>query len=521
MKKLFANGRWQKILALFFIFLQIVLVAVFAYLIAVDGLYHGAYVPLLGTYLALQIFFEFYAFYTTTEPEYKIAWMFAIGALPIVGILFFVLFANKRISPRKKRASIRLMKRLSLEPTSVDTKKRVLAKDPNAAAIARYIEESSGNGCFENTSVDYYPFGQDAYPMMLEDLKKAKHYIFLEYFIIAEGEMWNGILDILKEKVKEGVDVRVIYDDFGSLTTLPADYTKTLNSYGIKAYNFRPIKPFLSVKLNNRDHRKILVIDGHTGYTGGINIADEYINKKVRFGVWKDNAVRLFGGGVYNLTMAFLSQWKTAFEKNFNIDFYYYSANTFIAEAGGFPLTDGFVQPYNDIPFDYSAVGQNVYLSLIARAERYCYITTPYLILNREMNEALKRAALSGIDIRLITPGIPDKKQVYQLTRSYYGELLEAGVKIYEYTPGFIHAKSFLVDDHLAVDGTINLDYRSLYLHYENAVFFAYSKACLTMKEDFENTFLSSKEITMEDYRKMKRKRGWLWPILRLIAPLL
>ena len=515
------NGRWQKILALFFIFIQIILISVFIYLVAIDALYHEAYIPILASYFSLQIFFEFYAFFTTTEPEYKIAWMVAIGALPIVGILFFVLFANKRITPRKKRASIRLMKKLSLEPTSIDTKKRIQTKDSDVLAISRYIEESSGNGCFENTNVEYYPFGEDAYPHMLEDLKKAKHYIFLEYFIIAEGEMWNGILDILKEKAKEGVDVRLIYDDFGSLTTLPADYTKTLFSFGIKAHNFRPIKPFISVKLNNRDHRKILVIDGHTGYTGGINIADEYINRKKRFGVWKDNAVRLFGRAVYNLTISFLSQWKNSFEKGFNIDFYYYSPNTFIIEAGGFPETDGFVQPYVDIPFDYSAVGQNVYLSLIGRAKKYCYITTPYLILNREMEEALKRAALSGIDVRLVTPGIPDKKQIFQLTRSHYGSLLEAGVRIYEFTPGFIHAKSFLVDDNLAVDGTINLDYRSLYLHYENAVFFAYSKACNTMKDDFENIFNISKEITMDDFRKMKRRFGWMWPLLKLLAPLL
>ena len=521
MKKLFANGKWQKILALFFIFIQIIVIVVFIYLVAVDSIYHKAYIPLLATYFSLQIFFEFYAFFTTTEPEYKIAWMVAIGALPIVGILFFIMFANKRIAPRKKRSFVKLMKVFSLEPTNIDTKKRLENKDKDAAAICKYIEECSGNGCFENTSINYYPFGEDAYPKMLEDLKKAKHYIFLEYFIIAEGEMWNSILDILKEKAKEGVDVRLIYDDFGSLTTLPANYTKLLATYGIKAYNFRPIKPFISVKLNNRDHRKILVIDGHTGYTGGINIADEYINKKKRFGIWKDNAIRLFGAGTYNLTLAFLSQWKSSFEKDFNIDFYYYSANTFIAEVGGYPNSYGFVQPYNDIPFDYSAIGQNVYLSLLGRAKKYCYITTPYLILNREMSEALKRAALSGIDVRIITPGIPDKKQVYQLTRSHYGQLLEAGVKIYEYSPGFIHGKCFLTDDNLAVAGTINLDYRSLYLHYENAVFFAYSDACLSLKNDFEETFKVSKLISLDDYKKMKRKWGIFWPILKLLSPLL
>ncbi len=294
-----------------------------------------------------------------------------------------------------------------------------------------------------------------------------------------------------------------------------------LRKKGIKAYAFRPIKPFISVKLNNRDHRKILVIDGHTGYTGGINIADEYINKKRRFGLWKDNAVRLEGEAVYGLTMDFLSQWKDNFERNFNIDLYYYSPKTFISEIGGFPPSDGFIQPYGDIPFSYSAVGQSVYLSLLSRAERYCYITTPYLILNREMNEALKRASLSGIDVRIIVPGVPDKKQVYSLSRSYYGELLSSGVRIYEYSPGFIHAKSFLVDSHLSVTGTINLDYRSLYLHYENAVFMADSSVISSIEDDFEAMMKESKEVKMEDFKSIKRKYGWHWPLLKLIAPLL
>lgn len=521
MKKFFSGGKWQKILALFLIFVELVIIVVFVYLFAIDALTKETYLPMLVGYFAIQIFFAIYAFFTQAEPEYKIAWEVAIAALPIVGILFFVLFANKKITPRKKRASVRLMKSLSIEPTNPDTKRKLKETDPVGACISRYIEESTGSGLSDNTSVTYYPFGEEAYPHMLEDLKKAKHYIFLEYFIIAEGKMWQGILDILKEKAKEGVDVRVIYDDFGSLTTLPAHYCKELRKYGIKAHDFRPIKPVISVKLNNRDHRKILVIDGHTGYTGGINIADEYINQKKRFGVWKDNAVRLFGQGVFNLTNAFLLQWKTSFEKDFNIDFYYYSPNNFIAEAGGFPASDGFVQSYGDKPFDYTAVGQNVYISLLARAQNYCYITTPYLILNREMSEALKRAALSGVDVRLITPGIPDKKTVFSLTRSFYGELLEAGVKIYEYTPGFIHAKGFLADDHLAVNGTINLDYRSLYLHYENAVFFCDSSACLAMKLDFMKTMEESKQITMEDFKKMERKNGYKWPLLRLLAPLL
>lgn len=521
MKRILAGGRWQKILALFLIFLQIVLLVAFLYLLTSATLTKETYIPMIFSYLAAQAFFELYAFFTNTESEYKIAWILAIGVLPVVGILFFVLFANKRISPRQQKESIRLLKSLQIPATDTDTKEKLKSTDLSSYAISSYIEEGSGNGIYERTKVTYYPLGEEAFKSMLIDLKKAKHYIFLEYFIIAEGRMWSEILSILLEKVQEGVDVRLIYDDFGSLTTLPKNYDKELRKKGIKAYSFRPIKPFISVKLNNRDHRKILVIDGHTGYTGGINIADEYINEKKRFGVWKDNAVRLEGEAVSNLTLDFLSQWKDNFEKSFNIDIYYYSPKTFINEIGGFPKSDGFIQPYGDIPFSYSAVGQNVYLSLLARAERYCYITTPYLILNREMSEAIKRAALSGVDVRIITPGIPDKKQVYSLSRSYYRELLIAGVRIYEYSPGFIHEKSFLADDHLAVTGTINLDYRSLYLHYENAVFIADSSACLDIKNDFEQMFAESKEVTKDDWRAIKKKYGWHWPLLKLIAPLL
>ena len=521
MKKLLINGRWQKILACLIIFLELVALAVFAVLIVLDFVNANTYIPIFLVYFCLQIGFIIFAFYTAAEPEYQISWMVAIGALPVVGMVFYLVFANKRIAPRKKRAEVRLMKSLSIKPTNPDVKRKLRNLNQDASAISNYIEESTGSGLYENTSITYFPMGEDAYPQMLEDLKKANHYIFIEYFIIAEGKMWSGILDILKEKAKVGVDVRVIFDDVGSMLRLPAHYDRELAKYGIKAHIFRKIKPFLNVKLNNRDHRKIMVIDGHTGYTGGINIADEYINEINRFGVWKDNAVRLFGRGVYNLTDAFLNQWKNCFEKGFNIDFYYYSTNTFIAEADGYPESDGFVQPYGDVPNDYSAVGQNVYLSLISRAKDYCYITTPYLIINREMREALKRAALSGIDIRIITPGIPDKKAIFQLTRSFYGELLEAGVKIYEYTPGFIHAKGFLVDDKMAVNGTINLDYRSLYLHYENAVFIAESKACLSIKKDFLETFDKSKLISNEDFRNISKRNGWKWPFLRLLAAFL
>lgn len=521
MKKFFSNGIWQKLLILFFILLELGAVIYFFYALFSFGLRTSDVVAWLLVYFGMLAATEIFLVFTQSEPEYKMAWMVAVAALPLIGIVLFLLFANKRVTPRQKRRLVQMMQGLRLEASNPDTKERLSRLSLSSMAISTYIERVTGAGVYENTSVTYFPFGQDAFPVMKEELRKAKHYIFLEYFILADGRMWGDILEILKEKVLQGVDVRVVYDDMGNLGTLPVRYYEQLEKFGIKAHVFRPIKPFLNVKLNNRDHRKIMVIDGHTGFTGGINLADEYINEKSRFGVWKDNAIRLQGKAVFSLTLMFLSLWKSSFDKGASIDVFYYSPSRYIAEIGGFPKSDGFVQPYGDMPFDYAAVGQNVYLSIISRAKRYIYISTPYLIIDTEMESALRRAALSGVDVRILTPHIPDKKQVFRLTHSYYGRLIEAGVKIYEFTPGFVHQKAFVSDDLEAVIGTINLDYRSLYLHLENAVYLAGSSAVLALRDDFLTSFAASEEITAEKWKEMKKREGLSWPLLRLVAPLL
>ena len=305
------------------------------------------------------------------------------------------------------------------------------------------------------------------FPVLVKELEQAEHYIYIEYFIINDGVMWRTILDILEQKVAQGVDVRLIYDGFGCLTTLPYKYDKFLREKGIQCKVFNPFRPVLNIIQNNRDHRKICVIDGKTGFTGGINLADEYINQKERFGHWKDTAVMLKGDAVWSMTMMFLHMWNVVNGIQTPIDYAAHSPHAYHPEEFE---GSGFVQPFTDTPLDGETLGENVYLNIINRAKRYVYICTPYLIIDNEMMTALCLAAKSGVDVRIMTPGVPDKKMVFLLTQSYYAQLIEAGVKIYEYQPGFLHAKSFVCDDEIAVVGTINLDYRSLYLHFEDGV---------------------------------------------------
>jgi cardiolipin synthase len=520
-KKFFKLGLWRKFLAILMILAELGLLGFLLYALIYMGLQATDVIIIWVVFYAITAVTEFYIVFTQSESDFKIVWMLVVAALPVVGPVIYLLFANKRVVPRRKKKYVTMMKSLQLEATDEKTKARLEKKDEDGLRIASYIEGATGAGFYEETSVTYYPLGDLAFPAMLEDIKKARHYIFLEYFIIADGEMWGAIYDVLVKKALEGVDVRLIYDDVGNLGTLPPNFDKKMRAKGIKCFAYRPLKPVVDVRLNNRDHRKILVVDGHTAYTGGINLADEYINKKVRFGHWKDNAVRVFGRAAYSFTLMFLSTWKSAYERNFPIDFYLYSPAAHIDEAGGFPKSDGFVQPYGDVPFDYDAVGQSVYISILTRAKRYCYITTPYLIPDEELVDAIRLASLSGVDVRILTPAIPDKKSVFRLTQYNYGKLLASGVRIYEYTPGFVHAKMFVADDKWGTVGTINLDYRSLYLHMENGCLIMHSKCIAEMKEDFLETLKKSKEITLEDYKRLKRRHGFQWGLLRLISPLL
>jgi cardiolipin synthase len=385
-----------------------------------------------------------------------------------------------------------------------------------AANQTKYIKKFSACPVYSNTTTEYLTPGERKFERMLEELKKAERYIFLEYYIIQEGIMWNTILEILKEKAKQGVDVRVIYDDVGCLFTLPLGYEKKLESMGIKCNVFNPLIPVLSFSINNRDHRKIVVIDGHTAFTGGINLADEYINTYEKHGYWKDSAIVVHGDAVWSFTVMFLSMWcflsKTC-EK--------YDAFKPISEDIEHFKTDGYVQPFADSPLDDEAVGESVYLNLIGEADRYIYITTPYLILDNEMSTALCLAAKRGVDVRIVTPYIPDKWYVHSVSRSNYEVLVESGVRIFEYIPGFAHAKTFVVDDIFAVVGTINLDYRSLYLHFECGVWMYKTKSVSEVKEDYLLTLEVCRNITLQDCRSIKWYIRLGRSILRLLAPLM
>ena len=351
---------------------------------------------------------------------------------------------------------------------------------------------------------------------MLETLENAEHYIFLEYFIIAPGEMWDGILNVLEKKARAGLDVRLIYDDFGCVSTMPENFSAVLRSKGIRCEAFNPILPLAVALNNNRDHRKIAVIDGYIAFTGGINLADEYINRKKRFGYWKDTGIKLTGEAVRSFTVMFLELWSVlATEKiDYNkFDVHAWHPQTFEAK--------GFVQPYTDSPFDKLPTGESVYMNIINRAKHYVYIYTPYLICDNEVLTALCMAADSGVDVRIITPGIPDKKTVFFVTQSYYDRLVAHGVKIFEYQPGFVHAKCFVCDDEIAAVGTINLDFRGLYLHFECGVWMYGTDSVADVKGDFLDTQLKCREITLKECLE---KSAWtrLWQsVLRLFAPLL
>ena len=353
---------------------------------------------------------------------------------------------------------------------------------------------------------------------MVKALKEAKEFIFMEYFIVDKGFMWDTVLAILAQKVKEGVEVRFMYDGTCSLSLLPPKYPDKLRKLGIKCKVFAPIMPFLSTHQNNRDHRKVLVIDGHTAFTGGINLADEYINEIERFGHWKDTAVMVKGDAVKSFTLMFLQMWDIA-EINTPTPTAKYIRSGF-EPAMDLPA-EGYVIPYGDSPYDTEYVGERVYMDILYNAKRYVHIMTPYLILDEEMITALTYAVKRGVEVIIMMPHVPDKIYAYLLARTYYGELIDAGVEIYEYTPGFVHAKVFTSDDEKAVVGTINLDFRSLYLHFEDAVFIYKNPAVASAEEDFQRTLEKCQKITKEDCRQYNVFKKLLGRVLRLVAPLM
>lgn len=447
---------------------------------------------------------------------YKIAWIILIMSFPIFGGLFYLMFGGSRMgSFLKKRMDSMRQQLIDALPPDDSILEELEKENPDAARQVHYLMHHAHCPPYKDTYTRYLPLGEVKFEALVEELKKAERYIFLEYFIVEEGIMWNSILDILKEKAAAGVDVRMIYDDFGCIMKLPYRYDRKLEKMGIKCCRFSPFIPVLSTRLNNRNHRKIAVIDGHTAFTGGINLADEYINAIEKHGHWKDSAILVKGPAAWSLTVMFLTMWN--YLRGTDEDL-----SAFKPEAlPDVPPSSGIVQPYHDNPLDDNPVGETVYLNMIGRAKRYVYINTPYLILDSAMQTALCAAAESGVDVRLVTPHIPDKWYVHAVSRSYYQVLMEAGVKIYEYTPGFMHCKTFVADDEFAVVGTINLDYRSLYQHFECGVWLYNTSTVEEIRDDFLKTLEQCHEFDIDAYLSRSIHRRIATAILRLFAPLM
>ena len=452
-----------------------------------------------------------------SDPGYKIAWIVPILLVPMFGGLFYLLCGGNGLS-QQVRKKMEGMDRHMVAALDPDKKAESLAAfGRDAVNQSRYLEEYAHCPLYTNTWTRYFPLGDEAFEPLLKELRGAKRYIFLEYFIIDFGQVWDSVLEILEEKVRQEVDVRVIYDDVGCLYTLPKGYERELEARGIHCQVFNRFVPVLSVRLNNRDHRKICVIDGHTAFTGGMNLADEYVNRRLKYGHWKDNAILLKGEAAWAMTVMFLTMWEYTSGKREDYNSYRPTALPLKAEQGA----GRWVQPYTDSPLDGEPVGETVYLNLIAKAKSYVYIMTPYLIISDSVNIALCSAAKSGVDVRLITPHVPDKKTIFEMTRAHYSPLLEAGVRIFEYTPGFVHAKCFAVDDLYATVGTVNMDYRSMFLHFENGVWLCGDPTVLDVKRDFLDTQEKSEEITLEDAENHSFLRLLLRSVLRMFAPLM
>lgn len=472
------------------------------------------YVPYF--YLACwvtEIFCVIHIIASDDNPDYKIPWLLFVLIIPIAGFMLYFLFYSRKLQ-KKFIKRLNDLKGHTYEQDEVLIDK-LAEESPVAASQARMLCNIADTHLFTNTKQEYFPLGEDMLKRMLTDLETAKEFIYMEYFIVEEGLFWNSILDILKKKASEGVEVKVLYDDIGCMTTLPGNYHKILKTYGIEATPFSRLKGNADSEFNNRSHRKITVIDGKVGYTGGVNIADEYINEVKKFGHWKDTAIRLEGEAVWELTKLFLVDFGINVKKMPVMRKDLYPRQSYIKESGYLiPFGDG---PY---PIYEHRVGKSVIQNMLSSATRYAWITSPYLIIDNDLCTDFENAALRGVDVRIIVPHIPDKKIIFAMTRSFYHRLMKAGVKIYEYEPGFVHAKSYLVDDDYAMIGTINLDYRSLVHHFENGVWMYRCEVMEDLKADMEATLGKSIEVTL-DMLKINLLQRFIYSVVRIFAPMM
>ncbi|MDL2253644.1 cardiolipin synthase [Ruminococcaceae bacterium OttesenSCG-928-I18] len=456
------------------------------------------------------------------NPAYKLIWVLVFVLMPVVGALFYLMWGHRHVPKKKRRAMDEIEQNVqAVLPLNQEVLSALRQDDRILYSSAKYLTDFAMSPVYPADGIEYYPLGQDFFPPFLEALRNAKKYIYMQYYIMEEGVMLNTTIDILREKAAQGVDVRVIWDGFGCLLTLPEDFDKKLEAMGIKCAVFSPIELTIHVTdyamLNHRDHSKVTVVDGEIGFSGGLNFADEYINVKERFGEWKDTTVMVRGEAATSLAAIFLISWD--FITGQRTDF-----SAYIPPPQPHPMLSlghGYVQPYWDSPLDIENISENAYLNIINHASDYVYISTPYLILDHEMITNLCLSAKSGVDVRILTPGIPDKPTVYLVTQSYYPVLLRAGVRIYEYTPGFNHAKMYVSDDKTAIVGSANMDYRSLYLHFENSVAFYGGPVISCIKEDMLSCFSRSHEVTLEETRQIPLHRRFAQIVAKFLAPMM
>ncbi len=496
------------IVAFFITLLEVLLIiaTVVALCMFVPYFYLLAYITQIGCVLKIIS--------SDDAPEYKVPWLLFVLILPIIGFMLYFIFYSRKLNKKYiQRLNYLKNKEYSFDSSLLFT--ALEKQDKKAKSTAEMICKTSNAQLFTNTDIIYYPLGEKMREDLIKDLKEAEKFIYMEYFIIEEGKFWSSILNILIEKVNLGLDVRLIYDDIGCMNTLAGNYCKYLAKQGIKATPFSRLKGNANNEFNNRSHRKITVIDGKIGYTGGINIADEYVNEKTRFGHWKDACIRLFGPAVWELTRLFI----TDFGINVKFTPEFPDSSILYPEVKGFE--SGYTVPFGDGPNPIypRRVGKAVIKSIIDQAVSYCYISTPYLIIDNDLCSSIETAVFRGVDVRIILPHIPDKKIVFALSKSYYDRFLSAGVKIYEYKKGFNHAKVYLSDDDYAMVGTINLDYRSLVHHFENGVWMYKTKCLKDIKEDFDITFTKCIEVSKESLKTNFIKK-FLLSVVKIFAPL-
>ena len=524
------KGIFSSFFSRFWILFFLMLLQIVVFIAFVNWL--GEWKPLLRVVVgAFMVVMLVYLFASDIDASSKLTWLFFIAIIPIPSSIFLFYtrmgFGHRRIKERVEALTAETAQSIPQDPAVSEA---LAAADGGVDALVRCIGRSGCFPAYEGAETVYFPSGEAFFEAVLREIAGAERFIFLESYIIGEGYMWGKVLEILLEKAAAGVDVRVMYDGMCGVSILPMDYDARLRSFGIRAKEFAPIHPIVSSRYNFRDHRKILVVDGRAAFTGGINFADEYINRVERFGVWKDAGLMVRGEAVRSFTLMFLQMWNIDEPTPVWEPFVSAPADGGTGRTGGAETVggetaaggNGFVIPYADCPMDDYKVGETVYVDILNRAKRYVYIMTPYLVLDGETEGALKYAAQRGVDVRLILPGIPDKKYAYALAKSYYRVLLDVGVKIYEYTPGFVHAKVFLCDDERAVVGSVNLDYRSLYHNYECAAYlYRVTEAVAEIGEDFAKMFPACREVTYETMRKEKPGLVFLGFLMRFIAPLL